>query len=81
MGVIVFSVETRKELMITAEVRQTDVKVFEVFIGSQIIGTAKSDCDARFTAHFLNKLFEQEYDRGYADGDENGYRMGAEDNQ
>jgi hypothetical protein len=40
-------------------VRKLDEKTFGLFIGEYLLGTAKSDCDARFHMYFLEKQFKE----------------------
>jgi hypothetical protein len=38
-----------------AEVKKRGEKEFDVVLGNHVIGTAKSDCDARFHMHAINR--------------------------
>lgn len=55
--------------MTQLEVVKVDDKTFELKLNGHVLGTSKSDSDARFHMHVLEKLFEETYNRGYADGD------------
>jgi len=50
------------------KVESIDAKTHGLYIGEQLIGTSKLDCDARFLMYFLEKEFQQVYDQGYQDG-------------
>jgi hypothetical protein len=55
-----------------AEVIKRGEKEFDVVLGNHVIGTAKSDCDARFHMHAINREIDAVTERhnwkGQADG-------------
>lgn len=53
------------------KVEQIDPKTHGLYVGDQLIGTSKLDCDARLLMHFLEKEFDRVYEQGYEDGQEN----------
>lgn len=54
--------------MIVTEIRKVSDKQFDLVINGTVIGSSKTDVDARVHMHFLDKLFEQEFDRGFERG-------------
>lgn len=50
------------------EVRQIDPKTHGLYVDDQLIGTTKTDCDARFHMHFLVKKFNEVYEAGCQEG-------------
>jgi hypothetical protein len=61
-----------------AEVKKVGEKEFEVVLGNHVIGTAKSDCDARFHMHAINKAIDSAEQGEHWKGQADGYHGGSE---
>lgn len=45
------------------EVKPVDEKIFGLYVDGVLLGTSKSDCDARFAMHILEKAAVQKMDK------------------
>jgi len=52
-----------------AHVNKRSEKEFDVVLGSHVIGTSKSDFDARFHVNAINKALQAAYDQGFEDAE------------
>jgi len=50
---------------------------FDLVVNGHIIGTSKTDSDARFHMYFLQDLLKQTWNEGYDEGHHTGYNEGA----
>lgn len=55
------------------KIKEIDAKTFGLYVNNRLIGTSKTDSDARLHMHFLVKLFQKVYDKGCFDGSLEGY--------